>query len=310
MRTRSAVTALLRARPLRLLAGCGPERIGLDDDAGAGGGGGGDDSMTTAATASRACRGDTQCTNCIDDDGDGRSTATTRVHRPARRRRGAPSPPASRATTSTRRSRTASSTATAAAARSTPAASCPSRATRPSTAASTPESDCDADRRSCIDECAPITPPGCDCFGCCTVCAPGTGECHDILINQACRPTARSRTWPAMTASSARSRRPATAATAIRTRASCARARPRTTCRPSCDGERVPRRRRHLRHQRRLRHRRLLLDRLLHRLDRLTARPEKPGSCRAAQSAATFRRAAATDVQGMYSAAHGRSGGA
>ncbi|PKN26284.1 MAG: hypothetical protein CVU65_06105 [Deltaproteobacteria bacterium HGW-Deltaproteobacteria-22] len=33
---------------------------------------------------------------------------------------------------------------------------------------------------SCVDSCLPSTPPGCDCFGCCTVCV-GT-ECHDILI--------------------------------------------------------------------------------------------------------------------------------
>ena len=39
---------------------------------------------------------------------------------------------------------------------------------------------------SCIKSCAPLTPPGCDCFGCCTVC---TGSaCADILINPAVAP--------------------------------------------------------------------------------------------------------------------------
>ncbi len=42
------------------------------------------------------------------------------------------------------------------------------------------ETDCDLDAR-CVEDCAPLAPPGCDCFGCCTVCAPGTGECVDIL---------------------------------------------------------------------------------------------------------------------------------
>ena len=40
----------------------------------------------------------------------------------------------------------------------------------------------------CIDSCAPVTPPGCDCFGCCTVCDPTTDDCRDILINPAVAP--------------------------------------------------------------------------------------------------------------------------
>lgn len=40
--------------------------------------------------------------------------------------------------------------------------------------------DCTPSQR-CIDNCGAITPPGCDCFGCCTICA--DGECHDVLIN-------------------------------------------------------------------------------------------------------------------------------
>jgi len=35
----------------------------------------------------------------------------------------------------------------------------------------------------CAMVCGPITPPGCDCFGCCTVCEPGTNTCFDIALN-------------------------------------------------------------------------------------------------------------------------------
>jgi hypothetical protein len=40
--------------------------------------------------------------------------------------------------------------------------------------------------QDCIDFCAPITPPGCDCFGCCTICE--GDECRDILINSEVAP--------------------------------------------------------------------------------------------------------------------------
>jgi hypothetical protein len=39
---------------------------------------------------------------------------------------------------------------------------------------------------SCIRDCAPLTPPGCDCFGCCTVCV--GDDCRDILLNPAVTP--------------------------------------------------------------------------------------------------------------------------
>jgi hypothetical protein len=45
----------------------------------------------------------------------------------------------------------------------------------------------------CIERCGALTPPGCDCFGCCTICDPINHDCHDILINPAdskgCGPT-------------------------------------------------------------------------------------------------------------------------
>jgi hypothetical protein len=40
----------------------------------------------------------------------------------------------------------------------------------------------------CVNVCGPITPPGCDCFGCCTVCEPGTSTCFDIAINSTTSP--------------------------------------------------------------------------------------------------------------------------
>jgi hypothetical protein len=45
--------------------------------------------------------------------------------------------------------------------------------------------DCVASQ-DCIDFCAPLTPPGCDCFGCCTIC--GDVGCFDVLINPAVAP--------------------------------------------------------------------------------------------------------------------------
>jgi hypothetical protein len=38
----------------------------------------------------------------------------------------------------------------------------------------------------CKANCGPLTPPGCDCFGCCTICE-GT-ECHDVITNPAVAP--------------------------------------------------------------------------------------------------------------------------
>jgi hypothetical protein len=38
----------------------------------------------------------------------------------------------------------------------------------------------------CKMNCGKVTPPGCDCFGCCTVCV--TGGCEDIVINPAVSP--------------------------------------------------------------------------------------------------------------------------
>lgn len=37
--------------------------------------------------------------------------------------------------------------------------------------------------QQCIDVCGKLTPAGCDCFGCCTICDPATNNCADIIIN-------------------------------------------------------------------------------------------------------------------------------
>ena len=38
----------------------------------------------------------------------------------------------------------------------------------------------------CITKCGSVTPPGCDCFGCCTICE--GDSCRDVLINQGLSP--------------------------------------------------------------------------------------------------------------------------
>jgi len=35
----------------------------------------------------------------------------------------------------------------------------------------------------CLDTCGKLTPPGCDCFGCCTICDPITNVCVDVATN-------------------------------------------------------------------------------------------------------------------------------
>jgi hypothetical protein len=42
--------------------------------------------------------------------------------------------------------------------------------------------------QQCIDTCGQLAPPGCDCFGCCTLCDPVTNMCFDIATNPATSP--------------------------------------------------------------------------------------------------------------------------
>lgn len=47
--------------------------------------------------------------------------------------------------------------------------------------------------QDCIDYCGALTPPGCDCFGCCTLCNPeNPTECYDIATNPATSPNCTS----------------------------------------------------------------------------------------------------------------------
>lgn len=40
----------------------------------------------------------------------------------------------------------------------------------------------------CTMTCGPLTPPGCDCFGCCTLCDPSIPGCADIALNPVTSP--------------------------------------------------------------------------------------------------------------------------
>jgi hypothetical protein len=43
--------------------------------------------------------------------------------------------------------------------------------------------------QQCIDTCGALTPPGCDCFGCCRLCNPANpSECYDVATNPATSP--------------------------------------------------------------------------------------------------------------------------
>jgi hypothetical protein len=43
--------------------------------------------------------------------------------------------------------------------------------------------------QKCLDTCGALTPPGCDCFGCCTICDPNNPTtCFDILTNPSASP--------------------------------------------------------------------------------------------------------------------------
>ncbi|MBX3156419.1 MAG: hypothetical protein KF773_10505 [Deltaproteobacteria bacterium] len=46
----------------------------------------------------------------------------------------------------------------------------------------------------CKMTCGSATPPGCDCFGCCTICEPGGTQCYDISINPAVSPNCTQQT--------------------------------------------------------------------------------------------------------------------
>ncbi|HEY6941650.1 hypothetical protein [Dokdonella sp.] len=42
--------------------------------------------------------------------------------------------------------------------------------------------------QTCRDAALPLTRPGCDCFGCCEICEPGTG-CVDVFVNPVVSPS-------------------------------------------------------------------------------------------------------------------------
>jgi hypothetical protein len=49
--------------------------------------------------------------------------------------------------------------------------------------------DCPAQTTECIEFCGGLTPPGCDCFGCCTICDPqNPDQCYNVYTNPAVAP--------------------------------------------------------------------------------------------------------------------------
>lgn len=46
----------------------------------------------------------------------------------------------------------------------------------------------DPQSQQCQETCGGLAPPGCDCFGCCTICDPVTDVCVDIITNPATAP--------------------------------------------------------------------------------------------------------------------------
>ena len=49
--------------------------------------------------------------------------------------------------------------------------------------------------QKCIDTCGKLAPPGCDCFGCCTICDPANPtQCYDIATNPSTSPNCTTET--------------------------------------------------------------------------------------------------------------------
>ena len=58
-----------------------------------------------------------------------------------------------------------------------------------------PEECDDPQRAACLAFCEPLTPPTCDCFGCCTICDDAGGACRDIMIRPAVAPNCDASTY-------------------------------------------------------------------------------------------------------------------
>lgn len=68
-------------------------------------------------------------------------------------------------------------------------ADCPIGANRYNPASCPPPLGTKPLTQQCIETCGALTPPGCDCFGCCTVCDPNDpSQCYDILTNPTASP--------------------------------------------------------------------------------------------------------------------------
>lgn len=179
------------------LFACGSKRNNHTGDAGGDGNDATSDSATADALIPVNCvPGSTQCTDCIDNDGDGRADGfDPECTGPLDNNEGsfATGIPGDNVDpvkqdcffdgNSGGSPKTDCQIHVCCLLGATDQASCPVGANQydPSACAA-PQTD------ACRTSCQPLVPPGCDCFGCCTVCDPATNQCRDILINSAFAP--------------------------------------------------------------------------------------------------------------------------
>jgi hypothetical protein len=51
------------------------------------------------------------------------------------------------------------------------------------------DSEACSNSQSCVDFCQPLAGVDCDCFGCCSLCVPGSATCRTVYLNPAVSPT-------------------------------------------------------------------------------------------------------------------------
>ena len=180
------------------LVACGHHsNSGTGDPDGGGGGGGGDGGIDAPPFSGMCTPGGAQCSNCIDDDGDGRidgfdpectgandnDEATFATGIPGDNKdpvmqdcffdgdSGAGNDGCNVHVCCLLGAKTK--------------AECPIGANRYNPDDCPPPLGTAALPRKCIDTCDKLAPPGCDCFGCCSICDPKTDplQCYDIVIN-------------------------------------------------------------------------------------------------------------------------------
>jgi hypothetical protein len=179
---------------LAVLVGCGHHG---GDATGDGGGGGGDGGATgdggstiDAPIFSGMCTpGGAQCSNCIDDDGDGRidgfdtqctgpldnDEATFATGIPGDNKDAVDQDCFFDGNSGSGNDGCSIHVCCLLGAKT--VAECPIGANR------FDPNQCGMVSQKCIDHCGKLAPPGCDCFGCCKVCDPVSNQCAIVLIN-------------------------------------------------------------------------------------------------------------------------------